>query len=255
MSLDNFTTKREKFPRGKMEEKMLKSLVGTGLQARLSHEQYKKYEAEISAIEARWVKSLHYLETCDFAFTGGVENKYISTPYCQYDYGNIIYDHRECRTLSPDEVLPDGYHTMLDGGTVPCAIMSILDYFRTSPKSLEEIGKILVTNGYRTKLRGTLWIAFEKILEHYHVRTQILPTIFDLCESVSLNRPVIALVSAAWLHQFPHPYMMTNECVIVWRLEGKKAVITTTSNHSLIQVNLYDLLKNTRRAWSCQKFS
>ena len=257
MSLDNFTTKREKFPRGKMEEKyMMKSLIGTGYQARLEPSAYTRYKEELTAFDESWKQSLHFLETCQISFKGGgIKNEFIPTPYCQHDFTTIVYDYRECRVLRADESLPDGYTTMSDGGTVPCAFMSILDYFRTSPKSLEMLGKVLVDNGFRTRFNGTLWIAFDKVLEKYHVRTQIQPSIFNLCESVTLQRPVIALVSSAWLHYFPSPYMMTNECVIIWRIEGEKAVMTTTSSHSLREVNIYDLFRNIRRAWSCQKFS
>lgn len=233
---------------------MLESLKYTGMNARLTPEVYELYKEEISAFEESWKQSLHYLETCNFSFIGGIDDNHIPSPYCQYDYSHIIYDYRECREVKDSKSVPAGYKTMLDGGTVPCALMSILDYLCISSISLEYVGKKLVENGYRTEDNGTLWIAFDKALEQlFGVRTWIQRSVFELCESVTLERPVIALVPAAWLHDFPA--MKTRECIIVWRLEEKKAVITTTSAHSAKKVDLYELLKNIKRAWACQRIN
>lgn len=235
---------------------MLKSLIGTGLQARLSHEQYEKYKAEIAAIDDSWAKSLSELQNCKLSSESeGIEDKYIPIPYCQYDYNHIIYDYRECRTLSAGESLPKGYKTMADGGTIPCALMTLLDYFKTAPNSLEDIGTVLVENGYRTKSSGTLWVAVDKVLNHYHVRAEIQPSVETVFDRIRNKRPVIAIVSGMWLHDMPHLPTMTNECIIIWRIEGNQAVFTTTSRHSPKRENFYDLLKHTKRAWACQKFS
>ncbi len=235
---------------------MMKSLVGTGLQARLSHEQYKKYETEFAAIDDSWAKSLSDLQNCKLSSVSeGIEDKYIPIPYCQHDYSHIIYDYRECRTLSFGEKLPKGYKTMADGGTIPCGLMTLLDYFKTAPNSLEDIGTVLVENGYRTKSRGTLWVAVDKVLDFYHVRAEIQPSVHTVFDMVRNKRPVIAITSGMWLHDIPYPLMKTNECIIIWRIEGENAIFTTTSRHSARRENFYDLLRNTKRAWACQKFS
>ena len=227
---------------------MLDVLKNTGLNARLTPKVYDLYKNEASTYEKSWKQSLHYLDTCNFSFTGGSDDSHIPAPYCQYDYADIIYDCRGCRKV--DGQVPDGYKTIFDGGTALCAMKSVLDYFHIS-LSLEDVGKDLVQNGYRTENDGTLWIAFDKAFEQlYGVQTQMQSMVFELCESVSLLHPVIALVSAAWLHDYPMP---SNECIIIWRLEGKEAVITMTSSHSSKKVDLYELLKNIKRAWACQR--
>lgn len=234
----------------KKEEKMLKSLINTGLEARLTPEQHALYRAELIALEESWKQSLHFLE-CNFNFDGsGVEPSKIPTPRCQYDYNHIIYDYRTCRELQPGETLATSHKTMADGGTVPCALLSVLEYYCRDEK-LPELGQILVKNGYRTQNNGTLLIALDKIPELvYGIQTQVQSFIFNLFESVCMKKPVIALVSAAWLHDFPK--MPSNECIVIWRLEGKTALITTTSHHSVRRIDLYDLLKNIKRAWSFQ---
>lgn len=229
---------------------MLKSLLNTGLEARLTPEQYALYRAELITLEESWKQSLHFLN-CDFTFNGGVEPSKIPTPRCQYDYNHIIYDYRTCRELQPGETLATRHKTMADGGTVPCALSSVLEYYRHTAK-LTVIGQILVKNGYRTENNGTLLIALDKVPELvYGVQTQVQSFIFDIFESVCMGKPVIALVSAAWLHALST--MPSNECIVIWRLEKKTALITTTSHHSVRRIDLYDLLKNIKRAWSCQK--
>ena len=180
--------------------------------------------------------------------TGGIKDSSIPTAHCQYDYHHIIYDYRACRMLDSGEPVPEGYKTMADGGSFPCAIYMLLEYFKV-PTDLITIGKTLVQYGYRTENSGTLWICMDNLLEkHWGIKTKIQDSIFELCESVSLDSPVVALVPAEWLHSYPMP---SNECLIIWRLEEKTAVVSTTSGHQPVKIGLYDLLAHIKRAWQC----
>lgn len=230
---------------------MLESLRNTGLNARLTPEVYDRYAEEVTKREEEWKKSVEYLRICNISFMGGIDNICIPTPVCQQDWTNIIYDYRECRVVDTEKDVPEGYKTMAMGGTVPCALMSIIGFYKPSRFTLSEIGKVLVENGYRTENKGTLWIAMDKVPELvYGIQTEMLNHLLELCQQVSLCHPVMALVPAGWLHRFPN--MPSNECVIVWRLEGKKVIVTTTSSHSTIELDLYDFLRNVKRAWAFQ---
>lgn len=228
---------------------MLKSIVNTGLNARLTPEVYDRYAEEVTKLESDWKKSLEYLDSCNISFWGGIEDASIPHPVCQHDYPNIIYDYRECRVMDDTQSVPDGYKTIAMGGSVPCALMSIIGFYKHSRLTLSEIGKVLVENGYRTEDKGTLWIAIDKIPELvYGVRAEMLNHLLELCQQVSLGRPVMALVPASWLHDLPN--MPSNECVTVWRLERKKVIVTTTSSHSIKELDLYDFLRHVKRAWA-----
>ena len=230
---------------------MLKSLIGTGLQARLSPEQYELYKSEVLALEKSWKKEIR--SGCKTQFKGGISDFFIPQPWCQYDFYHIIYDYRKCINLRSPKQVPLGYKTVADGGTIPCALLSILRYYKFS-ETLPVLGELLVTNGYRTKDNGTRWIAFDKVPEIvYGIKTEIQTSIYGFAESIVFGRPVAALVSATWLHKDFSTNLPSNECIVVWRLEGDKAVITTTSSHSTLRVDLYDLLKNIKRAWSFSK--
>lgn len=231
---------------------MLKSLENTGLNARLTPEQYELYKDEISVLEKSWKKDI--ATGCSTRFKGGISDFFIPTPFCQYDYHNIVYDYRKCINLKNPTQVPAGFKTMADGGTIPCALLSVLSYYKF-PETLPVLGELLVTHGYRTADKGTRWIALDKIPEMvYGIQTQIQTSVFGFCESIMFGRPVIAIVPATWLHSdFPSSGLPSNECVVVWRLEGKNAVLTNTSSHSTLTVNLQDLLKNVKRAWSCIK--
>lgn len=73
---------------------MLKSLENTGLNARLTPEQYELYKDEISVLEKSWKKDI--ATGCSTRFKGGISDFFIPTPFCQYDYHNIVYDYRKC---------------------------------------------------------------------------------------------------------------------------------------------------------------
>lgn len=223
---------------------MLDVLKNTGLNARLTPEVYDLYAEEVNKREKEWKKSLEYLYSCHISFYDGIENN-ISEPICQYDCPNIIYDYRECRVVNNVVDVPEGYKTMATNGTVPCALTPIISQYR----SLPEIGKVLVEYGYLTKDKGTLWIAMDKIPELvYGIQTEILSHFLELAKEVSEGHPVIVLVPAAWLHDLPS--LSSNECVTVWRLKGKKVIVTTTSSHSVKELDLYDFLINVKRAWA-----
>lgn len=230
---------------------MLKSLENTGLNARLKPETYDRYAEEVAKLEEEWKKSVEYLENCNISFYDGINDNSIPESVCQYDCPNIIYDYRECRVVDNAADVPEGYKTMAMGGSVPCALMSIIGFYKPSRLTLSEIGKVLVENGYRTENKGTLWIAMDKIPELvYGIRTEILSHLLELPREVSQGHPVMALVPAAWLHDLPN--MPSNECVTVWRLERKKVIVTTTSSHSVKELDLYDFLRNVKRAWAFQ---
>lgn len=231
---------------------MLDVLKNTGLNARLTPEVYDLYAEEVNKREKEWKKSVEYLDGCNIRFYDGINDNSIPEPVCQHDWSNIIYDYRECRVVDNVSSVPEGYKTMVTSGTVPCAITSIIGYNKPiSIITLSEIGKVLVENGYLTKNKGTLWIAMDKIPELvYGIRTEILCNFLELPREVSQGHPVMTLVSAAWLHDLPS--LVSNECVTVWRLERKKVIVTTTSSHSIKELDLYDFLRNVKRAWAFQ---
>lgn len=231
---------------------MLDVLKNTGLNAWLTPEVYDLYAEEVTRREKEWKKSVEYLNGCNISFYDGINDDSIPETVCQYDCPNIIYDYRECRVVDNAADVPEGYKTMAMGGSVPCALMSIIGCYKPSSIiTLSEIGKVLVENGYRTEDKGTLWIAMDKIPELvYSIRTEILSNILELPREVSQGHPVMALVPAAWLHDLPN--MPSNECVTVWRLEHKKVIVTTTSSHLIKELDLYDFLRNVKRAWAFQ---
>ena len=225
---------------------MLDVLKNTSLNARLTPEVYDLYAEEVNRREQEWKKSIEYLDSRSINFYEGIENN-IPEPICQREYPNIIYDYRECRVVNNAEAVPKGYKTMATSGTVPCALTPIVSYYRNLP----EIGKVLVEHGYRTENKGTLWIAMDKVPELvYGYRTEILSHLLELPREISQGHPVMALVPTAWLHDLPN--MPSNECVTVWRLEYKKVIVTTTSSHSVKELDLYDFLRNVKRAWAFQ---
>lgn len=198
--------------------------------------------------------------------TNGIDTRFIPKPICQYDYGQVIYHSSdpklgigECRRLSTGEPYPIGLKSIADGGTVPCAMLSILKYFQVDA-SLLEVGNFLVKHGYRSKRHGgTRWIAIDKILEiNYGIETTIITSVLELARSLSLGQPVLSMVNSTWLHNsLMHnpPNKNGNECIIIWKLQGSKAIITTTTSleKQLIKVDLQDLLRHILRAWSCRK--
>lgn len=229
---------------------MLKSLENTGLNARLTPEVYDRYAEEVSALEKDWKESISSTKNCKLSFIKEDDDLNIPEPICQYDFTRVLYDYRECRLLKDAESVPQGYKTMADSGTIPCAIIPILNYYGLST-NLSHLGKILVENGYRTENDGTRWIAIDKIPELvYGIRTQIQSSVFELCESVLSELPVLAIVPASWLHNLES--MPSNECITAWRIEGNKVIVTTTSSHSPRKLDLIEFLRNIKRAWAFQ---
>lgn len=229
---------------------MLKSLVNTGLNARLTPEVYDRYAEEVTALENNWKKSVSSLKDCKLSFYKEIEHTSIPEAVCQHDYTHVIYDYRECRTLNDGESVPEGYKTLSDAGTIPCALIPILRYYGIHAQ-LTAVATTLVKYGYRTQNSGTHWIAIDKIPEIiYGIQTRIQSSVFELCESVLSGYPVLTVVSAAWLHNLE--YMPGNECVTIWRIDGSDVIVTTTSSHSPRRLNLIEFLWNIKRAWSFQ---
>lgn len=227
---------------------MLKSLENTGLNARLTPDVYDLYAEEIAALEMKWRNSVSSLKDCKLSFFKETPYPSIPEPVCQHDYTRVIYDYRECRTLNHGESVPEGYKTMSESGTVPCALVPILRYYNIGDM-LPEIGSVLVKHGYRTENNGTRWIAIDKVPELvYGIQTQIQSSIFELCESILSGYPVLAIASAAWLHNLES--MPSNECVTAWRIEGSEVIVTTTSSHSPRSLDLIEFLRNVKRAWA-----
>lgn len=154
---------------------MLKSLIEqqNNFQARLDESTYHLYEKEVSQLETEWMESLKFLE-CNFKFVGGIDYIKFPTPTNQKTFVNIIYDSsKRCEILKPGEPLPEGTKTMATSGTIPCAIKTLLEYFEQDVK-LVEIGDMLASNGYLTPDKGTLWSAFDRLMEPiFGIKTQI----------------------------------------------------------------------------------
>lgn len=232
---------------------MLECLKKAGLNARLDHDTYDRYAKEIYRLEDKWKDSLDLFNFNDLNYMScGIDTRFIPCSTNQDEYANIVYDHRECRVLEPGETLPSGYRTMADGGTIPCAISTLLEYFGQKIP-VEEIGKILVQYNYRTPDKGTLWSAFERILEPiYGIETTIQSSIYDLFESVALGKPVVAMISPEILYKSNTRSFSGNEAIIIWRFEHGRAIISTTHLYGCHKVNAEKLLKNLLRAWACR---
>ena len=240
---------------------MLKSLQNTGIAARLEFNEYEAYKKEIARLDASWKESLN--GTLYEHLSVGVSDKYIPAPYNQKNFENIVYDYRGC-FIKTDEtighVVPS--KTMDIGGTVPCAMASVYEYMTFMHKSAEKfksreelllhIGTTLVNNGYRTPDAGTLWIAFDKVLElEYGIHTKIQCSMFEAINSICMCQPVIALVPASWLHK--DPSMPSNEAIVIWAIREDEAIITTTSSDNIERVKAHTLFEHVKRAWACKK--
>lgn len=227
---------------------MLHSLEGTGLGAKLQSRAYEAYQMELKEIEGEWGSTLHFLDSCDFSFRGGIKNSKIPSPSQEVSCPAVWRNGNSQRI---DEEYLSSHQELLiaEGGSVPCTFQMILKYLNIA-KDLESICGVLLRNDYRIK-DGTLILAFDKILEQiYGVKTEIQPSVFHLCESVSKKRPVIGLVSTAWLSDNELP---GNTCIIIWQLKGKKLLVSTTTSGELQVLDMYDTFKHIQRAWACYK--
>lgn len=239
---------------------MLQSLVNTGLNARLKPDVYAKYKEEKRQLAETWEESLS--KELSTKLDIGIDPKVVPVPYNQKIYDHIVYDHRGCydRAKDPNRVF-DGepLKSMALGGSIPAAMAMIVEYFSKTHKTgkkivsreefLIEIGKILVENGYRTQDKGTLWLAFDKVLElEYGIRTQIQRSIFEVSNSICSCSPVVLLVPTGWLHGKDLP---SNECVIIWKIKEGVATICCTSSNKLMEVDVMQLLRHAKIAWAC----
>lgn len=239
---------------------MLQSLVNTGLNARLKPDVYAKYQEEKKQLSETWTESLE--KELSPKLDIGIDPKVVPVPYNQKIYDHIVYDHRGCydRAKDPNRVF-DGepLKSMAIGGSIPAAMATLIEYFAMNHKTgmkissreelLIEIGKILVENGYRTQDKGTLWLAFDKVLElEYGIRTQIQRSIFELTDSICSAKPVVALVPTGWLHGKDLP---SNECVIIWKIKEGVATISNTSSNELYEIEVMPLLMHSKIAWAC----
>ena len=176
---------------------MLHSLEGTGLGANLRPRAYEDYKRELEEIEREWESTLHFLDSCDFSFRGGIKSSKIPSPSHEVGCPEIWYNAYS-QKIDKEYLSSHPELLIAEGGSVPCTFQMILKYLHIT-KDLESICGVLLRNDYHIK-DGTLILAFDKLLEQiYGVKTEIQPSVFHLCESVSKNRPVIGLVSTAWL--------------------------------------------------------
>ena len=239
---------------------MLHSLIDTGINARLKKDIYLEYLEEQKQLAQTWTESLE--KELSPKLDIGINPKVVPVPYNQKLYDHIIYDHRGCydRNKEPDRDFNGSpLKSMALGGSIPAAMATIIEYFAQTHKTgkkissreelLVEIGKILVENGYRTQDKGTLWIAFDKVLElEYGIETQIQRSIFELADSICSAKPVVALVPTGWLHGKDLP---SNECVIIWKIKEGVATISNTSSNELYEIEVMPLLRHSKIAWAC----
>ena len=227
---------------------MLHSLEGTGLGANLRPRAYEDYKRELEEIEREWESTLHFLDSCDFSFRGGIKSSKIPSPSHEVGCPEIWYNAYS-QKIDKEYLSSHPELLIAEGGSVPCTFQMILKYLHIT-KDLESICGVLLRNDYHIK-DGTLILAFDKLLEQiYGVKTEIQPSVFHLCESVSKNRPVIGLVSTAWLSDNELP---GNTCIIIWQLKGKKLLVSTTTSGELQVLDMYDTFKHIQRAWACYK--
>lgn len=228
---------------------MLHSLESTGLGAKLQPRAYDAYQKEVEKIEEEWDYSLHFLITCDYSIKGGIESDKIPSPCCQVDCPDI-WDNDNSQVLEKSYLASHPALLIAEGGSVPCTFRMILKYFDIT-KNLENICGVLVRRGYHIKDTGILTLAFDKVLEQiYGVKTEIQPSIFDLCESVSLGHPVIALVTNSWLY---NNGMDGLTCIIIWQLKEKEILVSTTTSRTLQVLDMVDTFEHIQRAWACHK--
>lgn len=168
--------------------------------------------------------------------------------YCQKDYSNIIFDYRECRYLGSQEEKPEGYLTMADGGTIPCALLSILEHYNVET-SLEELGKVLVENGYRTENKGVLWSAVDIVPEvKYGIKTKIVVNVKEIAEALKQGKPILALVPASYIQQ--KEGIPTNQAAIIWGTIGYSFSVTSTSRRNwMLFPRREEFLPQIKRAW------
>lgn len=227
---------------------MLHSLEGTGLGANLRPRAYEDYKRELEEIEREWESTLHFLDSCDFSFRGGIKSSKIPSPSHEVGCPEIWYNAYS-QKIDKEYLSSHPELLIAEGGSVPCTFQMILKYLHIT-KDLESICGVLLRNDYHIK-DGTLILAFDKLLEQiYGVKTEIQPSVFHLCESVSKKRPVIGLVSTAWLSDNELP---GNTCIIIWQLKGKKLLVSTTTSGELQVLDMYDTFKHIQRAWACYK--
>ena len=227
---------------------MLHSLEGTGLGANLRPRAYEDYKRELEEIEREWESTLHFLDSCDFSFRGGIKSSKIPSPSHEVGCPEIWYNAYS-QKIDKEYLSSHPELLIAEGGSVPCTFQMILKYLHIT-KDLESICGVLLRNDYHIK-DGTLILAFDKLLEQiYGVKTEIQPSVFHLCESVSKKRPVIGLVSTAWLSDNELP---GNTCIIIWQLKGKKLLVSTTTSGELQVLDMCDTFKHIQRAWACYK--
>lgn len=239
---------------------MLKSLIGTGVSARLTPEKYTAYNKEVAFFTSSWEESLS--KKLYSHLSVGMKEKWLPAPYNQKQYPNIVYDYRGCFSKgSTFEEPEEPYKTIAIGGSIPCAMSTVYEYFNglvINNKKLDrtelllDIGANLVNNGYRTQETGTLWIAMDKLFElEYGIETEIQRSIFEVVQSVCQCHPVVGLVPTSWLHS--DDSLASNEAVTIWAVEEDTALITTTTSDKVEKIKVLPLLQHTKRAWACHK--
>lgn len=239
---------------------MLKSLIGTGLSARLTPEKYEEYKKELAILDSTWRESL--TRKLYPHLSVGIKEERIPVPYNQKQYPNIVFDYRGCFNKglgSTFEEPSEPYKTMAIGGTILCAMATVYETlnngkteFKNREELLIDIGKTLVNNNYRTKSSGTRWIALDKVLEmKYGIETKIQCSKFEAVDSICRCHPVISLVPTSWVHN--DSSLTSNEAVIIWAIRKDVAIITTTTSDDVKKVNVDALFHQAPRTWACHK--
>lgn len=191
----------------------------------------------------------------------------------QKDYSSLIFDERYCGYLSnnhennPSRIHSKNnhsYYTMAEGGTIPCAMVSALSFFKVASeceRDLTRIAEHMVTYGYRKNGAGVLHIWFDWFVPNYYglkVRRplSINYMIDELKRDATLRNPrkgvgsvVVALVNSNVLGV----NSTTSSAIVIWGINKGMYLYTSSHSGKFSYHNADEINQNIRACWILSK--
>ncbi len=224
--------------------KKLKPMEET-LMASMDSNLYEQYKKERSEMMESFKKSVARGEADSITWSGDTVPKYFIN---QREYGCLIFDQRECRYLKVGEKLPEGYLSMKDGGTVPCALILVL-WASGVNILLEDLATLFVKYGYRINGKGVLWSSIDIIPEiKFGIETRIATSVKDIANALIDKKYVFTLVSQRWL-QGNESLPDKNQAAVIWGVKDNNFVITSTVGKEVIYKPINSFLEQIKIAW------
>lgn len=167
---------------------------------------------------------------------------------CQQDsvYQTWPFDENRWTRLEEKEELPSGMLTVSVGGTMPCALYQILQYYDIK-ESFDSLLAMLCSNGYRKNGVGVLWQTLDVLLPvYYDLDTNIPKSVNELSEELAKGHPIFCLVPSNWGQGLPGE---TNQSIIIWGIKNGMLLCTNTYQKAIVAYKATDLLLQLKMAW------